>query len=142
MDVNALTAFTRLIRAATCAGSAPLACLSVVKLSASQFAILEALNHSGPLSQRELAKSLLVSDGNITFIIDNLEKRTLVKRVRSMDDRRVQHVHLTRAGQNIIRKILPVYQQEIIDLFDNLTIVEQQTLSKICLKLEQAVNTN
>ena len=49
-------------------------------LTAPQFGVLEALYHLGPLCQKDLAAKILKSSGNMTMVIDNLEKRDLVRR--------------------------------------------------------------
>ena len=67
-------------------------------LTAPQFGALEALYHLGPLSLGELAEKLLVTGGNVTYVMDRLESRGLVARYRSDDDRRVVHAKLTSGG--------------------------------------------
>ena len=54
--------------------------LSDHNLTISQFGVLEALYHLGPLSQRQLADKILRSSGNLTMVIDNLERDGLVRR--------------------------------------------------------------
>ena len=54
--------------------------LSAHNLTISQFGVLEALHHLGPLSQRQLADKILRSSGNLTMVIDNLESDGLVGR--------------------------------------------------------------
>ena len=132
---RALSTFVCLVRAASAIGTRTTTHLADDKLSASQFSVLEALYHLGPLSQRQLAEKLLVTGGNITFLIDNLEKRELVKRVRSEEDRRSYQIHLTRAGQVLTEKVFPRHQDMIVDLFDCLSVSEQEELKRICKKL-------
>ena len=61
----------------------------------SQFAALEALYHVGPLNHNKLGKKLLKTSSNITMVVDNLEKRASIKRVRSPEDRISVSVTLT-----------------------------------------------
>ena len=75
-------------------------------LTLSQFSVLEALYHLGPLGQRLLAKKVLRSSGNLTLVIDNLERDGLVRRERGTRDRRMVTVHLTEHGQALIAKIM------------------------------------
>ena len=56
--------------------------MAAFDLTISQFGVLEALYHKGPLCQRDIAAKILKSTGNITMVIDNLEKRELVRRER------------------------------------------------------------
>jgi len=67
-------------------------------LTNSQFGVLEALLHLGPLCQREIGEKILKSGGNMTLVIDNLEKRSLVERVQDKQDRRYVKIHLTPQG--------------------------------------------
>ena len=104
-------------------------------LTESQFGVLEALLHLGPLCQKDIAEKLLVSSGNITMVIDNLEKRKLVKRNRSLEDRRYIHIELTKSGKNLINSIFPSHVDSIVKEFSILTADEQKTLRKLTRKL-------
>ena len=104
-------------------------------LTESQFGVLEALLHLGPLCQKDIAEKLLVSSGNITMVIDNLEKRKLVKRNRSENDRRYIHIELTKSGKNLIQSIFPGHVDSIVKEFSILTAEEQKTLRNLTKKL-------
>ena len=104
-------------------------------LTESQFGVLEALLHLGPLCQKDIAEKLLVSSGNITMVIDNLEKRKLVKRNRSENDRRYIHIELTKSGKNLIQSIFPDHVDSIVKEFSILTAEEQKTLRNLTKKL-------
>ena len=104
-------------------------------LTESQFGVLEALYHLGSLNQKKLAEKLLVSPGNITMVIDNLERRDLVKRERSKEDRRYININLTNKGNNLIKKILPTHIKSIVNEFSCLSLSEQDQLRDICRKL-------
>jgi MarR family transcriptional regulator, 2-MHQ and catechol-resistance regulon repressor len=71
-------------------------------LTIPQFGIMEALYHLGPLSLGELADKLLVSGGNVTYVMDRLEEQGLVYRQRSDLDRRVIEARLTDEGRALI----------------------------------------
>ena len=81
--------------------------LASVRLSPSQFSVLEMLHHLGPLHQNELASKMLKSNANLTFVIDNLVKRGLVCRARDVADRRFIVVRLTDDGARLIQDIFP-----------------------------------
>jgi MarR family 2-MHQ and catechol resistance regulon transcriptional repressor len=104
-------------------------------LTVSQFGVLEALYHLGPLSQGELAKKILKSSGNITMVIDNLEKRGLVNRERNQEDRRVYVVRLTVEGRRLIGSIFPRHAAKIVEEMKALTRTEQEELSRLCRKV-------
>ena len=75
------------------------------------------------------------SSGNITMVIDNLEKRGHVQRKRHDIDRRSFIVHLTDQGNKLIDDIFPRHAAVIADELSVLSEIEQETLSKLCKKL-------
>lgn len=109
--------------------------LSASGLTASQFGVLEALHSLGPLCQRELGEKILKTSGNVTLVIDNLEKRALVRRERSADDRRYITVSLTPVGDALIADVFPRHAQAVCDDMQTLTPAEQDALGRLCRKL-------
>ena len=104
-------------------------------LTPSQFGVLEALHHLGPMHQCELGERILKSSGNMTLVIDNLERRGLVRRERSAEDRRFIRVHLTTEGEQLIRRAFPVHAEAITRELAVLTQDEQRALGTLCRKL-------
>ena len=104
-------------------------------LTPSQFAVLEALYHIGPLCLSELAQKILRTSGNLTMVVDNLEKSGYVKRVPSAKDRRFIRAEITDAGRRLIASIFPEHASGITDLMSRLTAEEQDTLRELCRKL-------
>ena len=104
-------------------------------LTISQFAVLEALYQLGPLFQKEIGQKILRSSGNITMVIDNLEKNGLVRRERNEADRRFFIVHLTDKGYTLIAKIFPSHAAVIAEDLAVLTAAEQDALGRLCKKL-------
>jgi MarR family 2-MHQ and catechol resistance regulon transcriptional repressor len=104
-------------------------------LTETQFGVLETLYHLGPMCQNELAGKLLKSGGNITLVIDNLEKHDLVQRQRDPQDRRMLVVSLTGAGSELIARLFPQHLQSIVEELSVLTPQEQDTLGQLCRKL-------
>jgi MarR family 2-MHQ and catechol resistance regulon transcriptional repressor len=104
-------------------------------LTPSQFGVLEALYHLGSMHQRDLGERILRSSGNMTLVIDNLEKRGLVRRERSVEDRRFIQVHLTEEGARLIRRVFPAHADAITRELAVLTPEEQRALGNLCRKL-------
>lgn len=104
-------------------------------LTPTQFGVLETLLHLGPLCQGTLSEKVLKSSGNITLVVDNLEKRGLVERIRGYEDRRKIMIHLTPAGETLIHEIFPQMVQLIYNEFCILTPEEQATLGRLCMML-------
>lgn len=104
-------------------------------LTYSQFAVLEALYHLGPMTQGEVSQKVLKSGSNMTTVIDNLERDGLVRRERDANDRRVIHVHLTEAGAGKLEAVLPGHIAALVEEFSALSASEQETLGALCKKL-------
>ncbi|HNT53540.1 MAG TPA: MarR family transcriptional regulator [Anaerolineaceae bacterium] len=111
-------------------------------LTPSQFGVLEALLHLGPLCPGELSVKLLKSTGNITLVLDNLEKRGLIQRERSAEDRRMIRVSLTDTGKALIARIFPDQVKAIAAAFSSLSVEEQHRLGDLCRKLGKAESGN
>lgn len=109
-------------------------------LTETQFGVLEALYHLGPMPQVRLCEKLLVSGSNLTTVIDNLEKGGLVRRDPNPDDRRAYLINLSESGKSAIIKAFPQHSARIRDLLSALTQAEQRELSRLCKKLGQALN--
>lgn len=131
----ALNTYTKLMRAAESVTSRVHRVLAAPKLTISQFGVLEALHHKGPLCQKDIAAKILKSTGNITLVIDNLEKLGLVKRVRDSEDRRYLTVHLTETGTELIAKVFADVEAAIVAEFAALAEEEQKILGSLCKKL-------
>lgn len=104
-------------------------------LTTPQFGTLEALYHLGPLSLGELADKLLVTGGNVTYVMDRLEDQGLVYRFRRPDDRRVIQAKLTSEGRDLVAEVFPGHTSYIEHLSRHLTTDEQETLSNLLKRL-------
>lgn len=131
----ALATFVKLARAFESVTNRTHRHIAEAGLTPSQFGVLEALYSLGPLCQKELGAKILKTSGNITMVIDNLEKNGLVRRERSAEDRRYVTVHLTDAGYEIIHRIFPKHAREIAADVSVLTCDEQRALGALLRKL-------
>lgn len=133
-EALALDAYVKLMRA-TESVTARAHTVLPESVTFTQFAALEALLHCGPLCQSELATKLLRSGGNLTLVVDNLERDGLVVRARDTKDRRFITVALTPRGQKFIAALFPKVAASITREFSALTPAEQATLAALCKKL-------
>ncbi|MDV6236049.1 MarR family transcriptional regulator [Leptospira ellisii] len=101
-------------------------------LTTGQFGCLETLFHIGPMCQKDIGQKIFSCEGNITQIVDNLEKRKLVKRVRSEEDRRYIIIHLTPDGISLIQNAFPEILTNLVHKFDPLTEKELHDLGDYC----------
>ena len=104
-------------------------------LTQSQFAVLEALYHLGPMSQGQLGGKILRSNANLTTVVDSLERKKLVLRQRTAVDRRRVEVRLTKVGEELIARIFPRHAEIVEQEFAVLSRAEQQQLAALLKKL-------
>ncbi len=138
-DTAALNAYINLVRASETVLARAGEALAEKGLTLAQFGALEALFHLGPMCQHELSEKLLRTGGNVTYVINNLERRGLVKRERMKTDQRQIVVRLTGAGRRLMELILPGHVQAIVQEFSRLSLEEQETLRRLCRKLGRGV---
>jgi len=108
-------------------------------LTTPQFGVLEALYHLGPITLGDLADKLLVTGGNITYVMDRLEEQGLVYRQRSPEDRRVVQAKLTDAGRAKIAEVFPGHAEYVAVLAGHLRGNEQEKLRTLLKTLGIAV---
>ena len=131
-EIKALDVYIKLIRASESLSSRINSKLDKKGLTISQFAVLDVLYNLGPLSQKDLGKKILRSGGNITMVIDNLEKQSFVERERSQEDRRFFIIHLTKKGKKFFAKIFPIFLDSVLKEFSVLTNKEQIEFQRMC----------
>lgn len=134
-ETKALNVFINLFRASDTLRIAVQRHIKDFGLTEPQFGVLEALYHLGPLEQHILAEKLLVSRGNVTFIIDKLEKMNFVSRAVVTSDRRCNKVELTNTGREFIERIFPEHAKFITGLMNALDADEQILLAGLLKKL-------
>jgi MarR family 2-MHQ and catechol resistance regulon transcriptional repressor len=132
---DALNAYIALMRASETVSQYLHPDISAADLAPTQLGVLDALFHLGPMCQRDLGRKILRSPGNITTVIDNLERRNLVRRRRAEVDRRYIAIHLTPTGRSLIERFLPTHVRGITEAMGVLSREEQKELADLCRKL-------
>lgn len=107
-------------------------------LSMSQFGVLDALYHLGPMTLGDIAKKHLKSPNNMTSVVDTMERSGLVERRRCDKDRRVIYVDITDKGRQLFASLWPSHVERITKAVSALSAEEQEELSELCKKLGQA----
>ena len=133
-EINALNAFIKLQRSAESV-SVRIHAVLPDALTITQFGVLEAIFHLGPLCQSELAEKLLKSGGNLTLVVDNLEKAGYVLRERDAADRRFVVVKLTPKGQSFIETLFPKVVANVTREMGALSSTELADLGRLCKKI-------
>ncbi|CCJ33483.1 MarR family winged helix-turn-helix transcriptional regulator [Caloramator australicus] len=95
-------------------------------LTPSQFGVLEALYHKGDLRIGEIIEKILSTGGNMTVVIDNLEKSGMVKRYQDPNDRRASIISITEKGRRKIEEIFPIHLEELNNALINLSLEEKK----------------
>ncbi len=104
-------------------------------LTVTEFGILEALHHKGPLLLGEIQKKVLVTSGGITYLVDRLVAKGLVQRQACPADRRARFAVLTPAGEELIARIFPEHAERIERAMAGLTLRERQEAAALLRRL-------
>ncbi len=109
-----------------------------VELNMQELRVVEFLGNEGPRMMRELAKHLAVAVNSMTSIVDSLERKELVRRHRSEEDRRVVRVELTDAGREIYQSLVEVNLRLFRSMLGALTQDEQEIFMVLFRKIARA----
>ena len=132
---QALNAWTKMVRSVGSVGQSDWMIMNEHGLTTSQFGIMETLYHKGPLCQKDLGEKILKSGGNITKVVDNLERDGFAIRIRDEKDRRYFRISLTSKGTAKIKIVFPLVMNNLVKHFSVLTQTEQQKLAELCKRI-------
>ncbi|MEP6990381.1 MAG: MarR family transcriptional regulator [bacterium] len=111
-------------------------------LTTTEFGILEALLHKGPLLLGEIQRKILVSSGGITYLVDRLVNKGLVRREECPADRRARYAVLTPAGDALIRRLFPKHARKIAAAVSGLSPREQAQATKLLRQLGRSASAS
>jgi len=109
--------------------------LRTTGLTPAQFGVVECLGHLGTMLIGDLTKKHLVSGGNMTVIVNNLEKDGIVRRSVNKKDKRAFYVQLTPKGKRLFHATFTPHANFILKLASALTEAEQAELGNLLKKL-------
>ena len=135
----ALGMWVKLARASSTFGRLTTGDIQRYGLTPPQFSVIETLGHLGPMRMGGFCSKLLTSGGNITVVIDNLEKDKLVERIHSAEDRRAITIRLTAKGEKLFNEIFAQHARFVTRIASVLTEDEQVQLSSLLKKLGVAL---
>lgn len=105
-----------------------------------QFDVLSELERAGrKMTMSELSHELMVSNGNVTGVIDRLEKNGFVTRTRAAHDRRVQFIDLTEKGRSKWQGMAASHEDWLNDMLSELSTNDMADLQNLLLKTRQSV---
>jgi MarR family transcriptional regulator, lower aerobic nicotinate degradation pathway regulator len=111
--------------------------LEPLGLSPRAWGVLSTLVESGPLSQIDLARALSIDRTAMVYLLDELEERLLVERVRNPDDRRSFLIHLTPAGRRAQRKAAEQIAGQADRLLEPLDPAERRQLVELLARVAE-----
>ena len=135
---TAVAVYVKLLRAARAVSARVEPRMGAHALTLTQLGVLEVLLHKGVLTHRELGRKVLTSAANMTDVIDKLEARHLVTRLRCPEDRRLVHVTLSPAGRCLIEQVFPLHAADIACAMGGLDAGELTQLGHLLRKLGMA----
>jgi MarR family 2-MHQ and catechol resistance regulon transcriptional repressor len=104
-------------------------------LNRTEFGVLELLYHKGSQPIQQIGSKVLMSSGNITYVVDKLEKKQFVTRRTSTEDRRLIYAEITEEGKQFIERVFPQHAEVIDRALAGLTAEEQAAASALLKKL-------
>ena len=99
-------------------------------LGESEFRILEALLHKGPMPVNTIGPKVFLTPGSISVAVDRLLKRGLVSRTSKEEDRRIRVVDLTASGRRLIEQVFTAHARQIDRLADVLSPKERRQIAR------------
>jgi MarR family 2-MHQ and catechol resistance regulon transcriptional repressor len=132
--------FLVLSRATRAVEARALASIAGTGLCASDFGVLEALLHKGPLPVNTLGKKVLLTSGSMTAAVDRLVTRRLVARTDDPNDRRVRVVALTPEGRRLIKSAFARHASDLDEVVSVLTQTERSALLSLLRTLGQGAD--
>ncbi|MFY0544383.1 MarR family winged helix-turn-helix transcriptional regulator [Brevibacillus sp. H7] len=111
-------------------------------LNPTEFGVLEVLYHKGPQPLQQIGEKILISSGNITYVVDKLEKKHLLVRKPSPNDRRVIFAELTEKGEQLLAEIFPEHKKVIELAVNGLNSEEKKQAIQLLKKLGRAAQEN
>ncbi len=131
----ALSLWVKLARASDTIAILSARDIATYNLTVPQFGVIESLGHLGPMTVGKICSKKLMTGGNMTVVVDNLEKEKYIERVANPDDRRSTVIKLTHKGEKKFAEMFPSHAKCIEDLCAGLTESEQKELSALLKKL-------
>jgi DNA-binding MarR family transcriptional regulator len=109
-------------------------------LTAPQLLLLQAIRTNAEVTIGELAKNINLSQATVTNILDRLEKRGMVFRERSKNDKRKVHAYLTDKGTALIKEAPTPLQDHFIKRFRDLQDWEQSMILSSLERIAQMMD--
>jgi MarR family 2-MHQ and catechol resistance regulon transcriptional repressor len=104
-------------------------------LGLSDFTIMEALLHKGPLPVNRIGEKVLLTSGSMTAAVNRMEDKGLVKRIQDPSDGRCFYVHLTKKGRKTIKAAYTQHSKNLEKIAGVLSDKERNELVRLLKKI-------
>ncbi|MFF3923397.1 MarR family winged helix-turn-helix transcriptional regulator [Paenibacillus lactis] len=104
-------------------------------LNPTSFAVMEILHNTGRLPIQQIGSQLLLQSGNVTYVVDRLEDKGLVRRSPCPEDRRVIYAELTPQGEALMQRLYPEHERQILYALEGLNEEEKLQLIRLLRKM-------
>ncbi|QHW31244.1 MarR family transcriptional regulator [Paenibacillus rhizovicinus] len=111
-------------------------------LNPTEFAVLELLYHKGEQPLQQIGEKILMTSGNITYVIDKLADKGLAQRKACPTDRRVTYAEITEQGKHFLDEAFPPHTEAISKAVEGLTPEEQAQAAQLLKKLGIAAQSS
>jgi DNA-binding MarR family transcriptional regulator len=113
-----------------------------INLTRQQMVLLKILFHDGPLPQNNLAFLTDRDKTSLTRLLATLEKKNLVARIASQEDKRVNMVHLTKHGEKTLNDLMPVFLEIVLQMQSGISEEEQKVVIGVMKQIQDNIENN
>lgn len=105
------------------------------RLNPTEFAVLELIYNKGEQPIQKIGEKVLIASSSITYVVDKLEKKNLLKRKSCPKDRRITYAVITTEGNQLMEEIFPKHRDAIQEIFGGLNATEKELMIQQLKKL-------
>lgn len=102
--------------------------IKTLGLNPTEFAVLELIYHKGDQPIQKIGEKVLIASSSITYVVDKLEKKQLVKRNPCPNDRRITFATLTDNGEKLMDTLFPKHRKAINEILLGLSREEKENM--------------
>ncbi len=113
-----------------------------ISLTRQQVILMKILFHEGPLPQQDLAFITERDKTSLTRLVNGMEKKNLVARIPSTEDKRVNLIHLTKNGEKVLTETAPVLLSIITELQKGVSEEDQETVIKVMKRIQENISNH
>ncbi|MCY7769607.1 MarR family transcriptional regulator [Bacillus haynesii] len=104
-------------------------------LNPTEFAVLELIYSKGDQPIQKIGEKVLIASSSMTYVVDKLEKKSLIVRRPCPNDRRITYAALTNEGTALMNNLFPKYKAAVKGIFGGLDMKEKEVLIEKLKKL-------